>query len=488
MERQSLEFLGHGPWLSKWWFRKKPENDGFETGVSFVSCFHLNLHFSQIFRKPKYPRPISFPSFYNGNDRKCYDQKSKSKWWHQCAYQSPTHKGPQKLHPRTLLSNPPGLPLMPSSIQQHDYRSRPVPARSVSCRFWGGSRGSCISMITAKVGTLQPSKPPQVPRAWRPDAEQCHRHSAPPPDERYCALEKGSGCKGDFDTSELFLRASMDFPCVSSGPQCCWTLFGVVLFKPLRIYSFHNLNLTKLANCRKAPTLDGNWWLGHCKIMFVKNYPKSSSIFGVKNRDENLHWNQPVKSGFRNPPVTPAPPALWCTGSRPRPSHAARPPVRVAGSELLGWPRSRHAMRKGHVLKFYPSKTRWTYPSTSDHFHELNWTPGLQKQLFVISKNGKLHFHQLAFFRSFESLTTSWGSSNMPRKVGVPVPMRSPRVVITQVVPGGKSCTFKMCRCCCLCFIYSVHICTYMYMYVYVHVCKYHTCIYIYDYIWMYSQ
>ena len=277
------------------------------------------------------------------------------------------------------------------------------------CRVvFGGAVGAVASsMITAKVGTLQPSKPPQVPRAWRPDAEQCHRHSAPPPDERYCALEKGSGCKGDFDTSELFLRASMDFPCVSSGPQCCWTLLGVVLFKPLRIYSFHNLNLTKLANCRKAPTLDGNWWLGHCKIMFVKNYPKSSSIFGVKNRDENLHWNQPVKSGFRNPPVTPAPPALWCTGSRPRPSHAARPPVRVAGSELLGWPRSRHEMRKGHVLKFYPSKTRWTYPSTSDHFHELNWTPGLQNQLFVISKNGKLHFHQLAFFRSSESLTTS---------------------------------------------------------------------------------
>lgn len=160
-----------------------------------------------------------------------------------------------------------------------------------------------------------------------------------------------------------------------------------------------------------------------------QNYPKSSSIFAVKNRDENLHWNQPVESGFRNPPVTPAPPALWCTGSRPRPSHAARPPARVAGSELLGWPRSRHEMRT--CLEVLSKQTRWTFPSTSDHFHELDaWTPK-PATVFVISKNGKLHFHQLAFFRSFESLTTSWGSSNMPRKVGVPIPARSPRVVIT---------------------------------------------------------
>lgn len=41
MERQSPEVLGHRPWLSKWWFRKKPEIDGFETGVSILTfIFH----------------------------------------------------------------------------------------------------------------------------------------------------------------------------------------------------------------------------------------------------------------------------------------------------------------------------------------------------------------------------------------------------------------------------------------------------------------
>lgn len=441
-------------------FERNPKFDGFETGVSSVSCFHLNLHFSQIFRKPKYPRPISFPSFITEMTENVTIKNQN---------QNGDINVPIKVRLTRDLKSYIRVRFYPTHLAFHwcllQFSSTTIDHGLCpwgQCRVvFGGAVGAVASRWSQQKWELF-NHPSHLRCQEHEDSMRNNATGTQP----LRLMKGGSGCKWDFDTSELFLRASMDFPCVSSGPQCCWTLLGVVLFKPLRIYSFHNLNLTKLANCRKAPNLDGDWWLGHCKIMFVKNSPKPACRIKVSKPSSHT-----------------SPTCALVHGK----SSKTQPCCKTSGEssrKRIAWMTSestRNAERTCLEVLSKQNKVDLPQYKRSFPWTELDaWTPKAAIRYFKMSKNGKLHFHQLAFFRSFESLTTSWGSSNMPRKVGVPVPMRSPRVVITQVVPGGKSCTFKMCRCCCLCFIYSAHICTYMYMYVYVHVCKYHTYVYIY--------
>ena len=253
----------------------------------------------------------------------------------------------------------------------------------------------------------------------------------------------------------------MDFPCVSSGPQCCWTLLGVILFKPLRIYSFHNF-LTKLANCRKAPNLDGDWWLGHWKIMFVKNSPKPACTSHTSPTCALVHG----KSSKTQP-------CCKTSGesSRKRSAWMTSESTRNAERTCLEVLSKQNKVDLPQYKRSFP----WTETGRLDS----------KTSYSLFQKMVSSFFINLPSFVRNESLTTSWDLQTCPVKLGSQFPCAPRELLLPKSYREVKAALLR----CVVDVVYVlytvciyVHICICMYMYMFVNI------IHMYIYIWLYMD